>query len=178
MLIEAIIGFLAFLAGVIAISRPTKNLHPAIKYTPIFLCAIGAFCIWNYFSQIIPAVADAKVTVLDVQSHRMYIGVDPHFARKCQVRGIDVYLVDSDKVETRVPANFVDPKDYSLPRASLSWQSDSILEIQANPRKYESFYFVEYDRCAFDIHVRSEFGRTLVPQKFNAGVPVGDVPTA
>lgn len=176
MLLEAIIGGLAFLAGVVAISRPTKELHPAIKYTPIFLCAIGAFNIWNYFSQAIPAIADAKVTVLEVQSHKMYIGVDPHFARKCRLRALDVYLVDADHVETRAPANFVDPKDYAIPRVPFGWQTDSVVEVQANPRQYQSFYFVEHDRCAFDIHVRSEFGHTLVPPKFNAGLPTGELP--
>lgn len=178
MLLDAIIGSFAFLAGVVAISRPTKDLHPAIKYTPIFLCIVGAFLIWNYFSQAIPAIADAKITVLEVQSHRMYIGVEPQFARKCKTGALDVYLVDKDKVETRVPANFVDPKDYSLLRVPFGWGKDSVVEIQANPRQYESFYLVEHDRCAFDVHVRSEFGRTMVPQKFNAGVPTGDLPTA
>jgi hypothetical protein len=178
MLLEAVIGGFAFLAGVVAISRPTKDLHPALKYTPIFLCVIGAVNVWNYFSETIPAVADANITVLEVQSHRMYTGIEPHFARKCHPVALDVYLIDKDKVETRVPANFVDPKDYSLPAASFGWSKDSVVEIQANPRQYESFYFVEYDKCAFDAQVRSEFGHTLVPQKFNAGLPTGDVPAA
>ena len=178
MLLEAIVGGLAFLAGVVAISRPTKDLHPAIKYTPIFLCVVGAFNAWNYFAQNIPAVADAKVTVLEVKPHTLYVGVEPQFARKCKLRVLDVYMVDADKVETRVPANFVDAKDYSLPQVPFGWQKETVLEIQANPRQYESFYFVEHDRCAFDVHVRSEFGHTMIPPKFNAGMPTGDLPTA
>lgn len=174
MLIEAIIGALCFLAGVVAISRPTRNLHPAIKYTPILLCTLGSFNVWHYFSLNIPAVADAKVAVLQVEPHKMYVEVEPQLARKCQLHAVDVHLVDSDKIETRAPAVFVDPKDYSLPQVgALAWRTRNVLEINANPRQYESFYIVAYDRCAFEVHVRSEFGSTLIPQKFNAGAPTG-----
>lgn len=176
MLLEAVVGGLGFLAGVVAISRPTKNLHPAIKYTPIFLCAIGVFNIWNHFSQTIPAVPEAKISVLEINPHIMYVGVEPKFARRCKLSSLDAYLIDSDKMETRVPVNFVNPKDYSLPQGSFDWKTNSVVEIQGNPRVYQSFYFVEQDRCAFDVQVRSEFGRTLIPQKFNAGLPTGELP--
>jgi hypothetical protein len=171
MFIQAIVGGLAFLAGVVAISRPTKNLHWAIKYTPIFLCSLGIFNVWQYFAQSIPVVADAKVTILQVESNKMYISVDPQFARRCNLHALDIHLVDSSKIETRVAANFVNPKDFSQPNVPYGWHDANIFEIKVNPGSYESFYFLAYDRCAFDVHVRSEFGHTLIPPKFNSPLP-------
>lgn len=172
MLIEAIVGAFAFIAGVIAISRPTKDLHWAIKYTPIFLCAIGAFLGWEFFSQNVPVIADAKVSVMEVDTDRMYISIEPEVARKCDLRALDVYFVDEDtKSVVRSTGNFVTSKDYSVLSSSQQWKPVNIIEVSIDPRKYEYFYIVTHDRCAFNVHVRSEFGRTLVPQKFNSGLP-------
>lgn len=178
MLMEAIVGAILFIAGVVAISRPTRDLHPAIKFAPIFLCVGGAFNMWTYVSQEIPVVADAKISVMEVDSNRMYISVEPALARKCTLRAMDVYFVDSLGNKIRAPANFVDFKDYTHALTTTQWKDENILEVKVNPRQYESFYIVTYDRCAFDVHVKSQFGHTLVPQKFNAGLPTGVDPTA
>lgn len=176
MIMEFIVGLVALITGIVAISRPTRDLHPAIKYTPIILCAVGAFNIWKYASQEIPVVADAKVSVMEVDSDKMFISVEPSLARKCKLRALDLYFVDSSNNLIRAPASFVDPKNYALPSTNTQWSLGNILQVQINPRKYESFYLVAHDRCAFDVHVRSEFGHTLVPQKFNAGLPTGKDP--
>lgn len=171
MLIEALVGAFAFLAGVIAISRPTRDLHWAIKYTPIMLCSVGAFMGWRYASEIIPVVVDAKVSVMEVDKDRIYINVDPELGRHCTMRGVDIFFVDAQKNRTRVSATLVDPKNYLQDAKSNQWASSNVLSVPIDPLKYESFYVVTYDRCAFDVRVRSEFGHTLVPHKFNAGQP-------
>lgn len=171
MLIEALIGAIAFLAGVIAISRPTRDLHWAIKYTPIILCAIGAFMGWQYVSQVVPVVADAKVSVMEVDRDRMFINVEPEIARHCFLRGVDVFFVDSEQNIIRVSANFVNQKNYVEAAKSNQWAASNVISVPVDPLKYDFFYIVTYDRCAFDVRVRSEFGRTPVPHKFNAGLP-------
>jgi len=170
MLIHAIVGAVAFLAGIVAISRPTKNLHPAIKYTPIMLCAIGAFLIWSYCTEIIPVEVNAKVAILEMEPQKMYVSVDPELARRCDLRNLDVRMIDSANVETHAIANLVDPKKHDETIPLAKWNTHNVVEIQVDPKNYESFYFVAHDRCAFGVHVKSEFGHTSIPERFNASL--------
>lgn len=162
-----ILSLVAAIWGIAALRNNTRHLPASLRYSPVFLTAMGTIIAWQHLSASAPVVTNVKTEVIEVHPYEIVVDLHGSKIRDCHKEDFSAHLIDMKGKSKEVDMIHVGNKFFTEQHAVGDFDTKTIVILAQPIEDYAKLYFTSTHTCALGVSVVSTFGEIDLPAEFN-----------